>query len=385
MGGGGGFTDGTLLRMVSGTTSLGEVSSAGRDCDDSRGSERRRFVRAGLIAVEGELSRLCRSSSFCRSRSSRSLRCCWMRSSRCCCSSCMRCRCCRRSSSSRSLFICSCCCLSSSCLLFLDASCCLFSSSLLAASCRCLSSSCRFISSSILFLSSSCLCLSSSCLLSSSLILLSSSRFSSSLILLSSSRFLSSSSSLTLLSSSRFLSSSILLLSSSSLFFLKLGIADVGIGGGSTLFFFSTLPPSFFTRPPDARISLNNDAIPAGRGGTGCSGLSSTGFTDREGIGGGGGFTVGDESVAGGSGLSLTGFTESDETGGGGGFTVGEEIRGSFGCFKVAKLGMGGGAGFLLRCETDDSVEASVCVDRLDRLRYTELALVFSSSLSTGI
>lgn len=338
MGGGGGFTDGTLFRMVSGTASLGEVSSTGRDCDDSRGSERRRFVRAGLIAVEGELSRLCRSSSFCRSRSSRSLRCCWMRNSRCCCSSCMRCRCCRRSSSSRSLFICSCCCLSSSCLLFLDASCCLFSSSLLAAS---------------------CLCLSSSCLLSSSL------------ILLSSSRFLSSSSSL--------------ILSSSSLFFLKLGIADVGIGGGSTLFFFSTLPSSFFTRPPDARISLNNDAIPAGRGGTGCSGLSSTGFTDREGIGGGGGFTVGDESVAGGSGLSLTGFTESDETGGGGGFTVGEEIRGSFGCFKVAKLGMGGGAGFLLRCETDDSVEASVCVDRLDRLRYTELTLVFSSSLSTGI
>ena len=159
----------------------------------------------------------------------------------------------------------------------------------------------------------------------------------------------------------------------------------MGIGGGSTLFFFSTLPSSFFTRPPDARISVNNDAIPAGRGGTGCSGLSSTGFTDREGIGGGGGFTVGDESVAGGSGLSLTGFTESDETGGGGGFTVGEEIRGSFGCFMVAKLGMGGGAGFLLRCETDDSVEASVCVDRLDRLRYTELALVFSSSLSTGI
>ena len=113
--------------------------------------------------------------------------------------------------------------------------------------------------------------------------------------------------------------------------------------------------------------------------------MSSTVFTDREGIGGGGGFTVGDESVAGGSGLSLTGFTESDETGGGGGFTVGEEIRGSFGCFMVAKLGMGGGAGFLLRCETDDSVEASVCVDRLDRLRYTELALVFSSSLSTGI
>ena len=113
--------------------------------------------------------------------------------------------------------------------------------------------------------------------------------------------------------------------------------------------------------------------------------MSLTGFTDREGIGGGGGFTVGDESVAGGSGLSLTGFTESDETGGGGGFTVGEEIRGSFGCFKVAKLGMGGGAGFLLRCETDDSVEASVCADRLDRLRYTELALVFSSSLSTGI
>lgn len=358
--------------MVSGTTSLGEVSSTGRDCDDSRGSERRRFVRAGLIAVEGELSRLCRSRSFCRSRSSRSLRCCWMRNSRCCCSSCMRCRCCRRSSSSRSLFICSCCCLSSSCLLFLDASCCLFSSSLLAASCRCLSSSCRFISSSILFLSS-CRCLSSSCLLSSSL------------ILLSSSRFLSSSSSLTLLSSSRFLSSSLLTLSSSSLFFLKLGIADVGIGGGSTLFFFSTLPSSFFTRPPDARISLNNDAIPAGRGGTGCSDLSSTGFTDREGIGGGGGFTVGDESVAGGSGLSLTGFTESDETGGGGGFTVGEEIRGSFGCFMVAKLGMGGGAGFLLRCETDDSVEASVCVDRLDRLRYTELTLVFSSSLSTGI
>lgn len=342
--------------MVSGTASLGEVSSTGRDCDDSRGSERRRFVRAGLIAVEGELSRLCRSSSFCRSRSSRSLRCCWMRSSRCCCSSCMRCRCCRRSSSSRSLFICSCCCLSSSCLLFLDASSCLLSSSLPAASCRCLSS-CRFISSSILFLSS-CRCLSSSCLLSSSLILL---------------------------SSSRFLSSSLLTLSSSSLFFLKLGIADVGIGGGSTLFFFSTLPSSFFTRPPDARISLNNDAIPAGRGGTGCSGLSLTGFTDREGIGGGGGFTVGDESVAGGSGLSLTGFTESDETGGGGGFTVGEEIRGSFGCFKVAKLGMGGGAGFLLRCETDDSVEASVCVDRLDRLRYTELALVFSSSLSTGI
>ena len=338
MGGGGGFTDGTLFRMVSGTASLGEVSSTGRDCDDSRGSERRRFVRAGLIAVEGELSRLCRSSSFCRSRSSRSLRCCWMRNSRCCCSSCMRCRCCRRSSSSRSLFICSCCCLSSSCLLFLDASSCLLSSSLLAASCR---------------------CLSSSCLLSSSLILLSSSRFLS--------------------------SSSLLTLSSSSLFFLKLGIADVGIGGGSTLFFFSTLPSSFFTRPPDARISLNNDAIPAGRGGTGCSGLSSTGFTDREGIGGGGGFTVGDESVAGGSGLSLTGFTESDETGGGGGFTVGEEIRGSFGCFKVAKLGMGGGAGFLLRCETDDSVEASVCVDRLDRLRYTELTLVFSSSLSTGI
>ena len=374
MGGGGGFTDGTLFRMVSGTASLGEVSSTGRDCDDSRGSERRRFVRAGLIAVEGELSRLCRSSSFCRSRSSRSLRCCWMRSSRCCCSSCMRCRCCRRSSSSRSLFICSCCCLSSSCLLFLDASCCLLSSSLLAASCRCLSSSCRFISSSILFLSS-CRCLSSSCLLSSSLFLIS----SSSLILLSSSRFLSSSSLFTLSSSS------LLTLSSSSLFFLILGIADVGIGGGSTLFFFSTLPSSFFTRPPDARISLNNDVIPAGRGGTGCSGLSSTGFTDREGIGGGGGFTVGDESVAGGSGLSLTGFTESDETGGGGGFTVGEEIRGSFGCFMVAKLGMGGGAGFLLRCETDDSVEASVCVDRLDRLRYTELALVFSSSLSTGI
>lgn len=366
--------------MVSGTASLGEVSSTGRDCDDSRGSERRRFVRAGLIAVEGELSRLCRSSSFCRSRSSRSLRCCWMRNSRCCCSSCMRCRCCRRSSSSRSLFICSCCCLSSSCLLFLDASCCLFSSSLLAASCRCLSSSCRFISSSILFLSSSCLCLSSSCLLSSSLILLSSSRFlSSSILLLSSSLFTLSSSSFLLLSSSLFS------LSSSSLFFLILGIADVGIGGGSTLFFFSTLPSSFFTRPPDARISLNNDVIPAGRGGTGCSGLSSTVFTDREGIGGGGGFTVGDESVAGGSGLSLTSFTESDETGGGGGFTVGEEIRGSFGCFKVAKLGMGGGAGFLLRCETDDSVEASVCVDRLDRLRYTELALVFSSSLSTGI